>query len=82
MLLLWWLSDARRCWCASARRVCCASGAKPGRDERARPDCDRDGKGSDDGDVGNNLRAVCLVRAIVECVGGVVGDVEDGDGCW
>ena len=48
----------------------------------ALPDCDGGGGGSDDDDGGGiNLRAVCLVRAIVVCVGGVV-DVEDEDGCW
>lgn len=38
--------------------------------------------GDDEGGGGVNLRAVCLVRAIVVCVGGVVVDVDDGDGCW
>jgi hypothetical protein len=69
----------RKCW---TRLLC--GGAKPGRDERARPDCDsgdKDGGGDDDGD-GDNLRAVCLVRAIAEmCVDVGVGvDVEGR--CW
>ena len=49
----------------------------------APPDCDGGDEGSDDdGGGGDDLRAVCLVRAIVVCVGGVVVDVDDGDGCW
>ena len=49
----------------------------------ALPDCDGGG-GSDDGDGdgdGVNLRAVCLVRAIVGCVDGVVVCVDGGDSC-
>ena len=48
----------------------------------ALPDCDGDGGDGDDDDYddGVNLRAVCLVRAIVVCVGGVV--VDDVDSCW
>ena len=61
------------------------------RDARTRranapPDCDGDGGGGDDDDDddgdGVNLRAVCLVRAIVGCVRVVVLCVDDGDGCW
>ena len=56
------------------------------RDARTRranapPDCDGGGGGDDDDGDGVNLRAVCLVRAIVGCVG-VVMCVDDGDGCW
>ena len=47
----------------------------------APPHCDGDDEGSDDGG-GVNLRAVCLVRAIVGCVRVVVLCVDDGDGCW
>ena len=64
------------------------------RDARTRranalPDCDDgggggggDGDDDDDDRDGINLRAVCLVRAIVECVDVVVWCVDDEDGCW
>ena len=46
----------------------------------APPHCDGDDE--DEGGDGVNLRAVCLVRAIVECVDVVVVCVDDEDGCW
>ena len=57
------------------------------RDARTRranapPDCDGGGGGDDDDDGdGVNLRAVCLVRAIVGCVDGGVVCVDGGDSC-
>jgi hypothetical protein len=66
----------RKCWTRLA-----VGGAKPGRDERAR--CQIATVMEMLVSVGNYLRAVCLVRAIVVCEDGVVVVVGDGDdGCW